>query len=227
FATIVAAVAEGRRIYDNIRKSIQFLLSSNLAEVIAIFIATIMNFTILKPAHLLWINLITDCFPAIGLGMEEAEADTMKQSPRKKTDGIFSGGLGVDVILQGAVIAILTVASYLVGHYMESGSWQIETSQDGMTMAFLTLSLVEVFHSFNLRSRTASIFTLKKQNKTLWGTLLLAIVLTVVILYVPFLRNLFSFSYIDVKEFFIAVCIALLIIPIVEIAKIVRRVRAR
>ena len=227
FATIVAAVAEGRRIYDNIRKSIQFLLSSNLAEVIAIFIATIMNFTILKPAHLLWINLITDCFPAIGLGMEEAEADTMKQSPRKKTDGIFSGGLGVDVILQGAVIAILTVASYLVGHYMESGSWQIETSQDGMTMAFLTLSLVEVFHGFNLRSRTASIFTLKKQNKTLWGTLLLAIVLTVVILYVPFLRNLFSFSYIDVKEFFIAVCIALLIIPIVEIAKIVRRVRAR
>ncbi len=223
FATIVAAVAEGRRIYDNIRKAIQFLLSSNLAEVIAIFIATIMNFTILKPAHLLWINLITDCFPAIGLGMEEAEPDTMTQEPRKKTDGIFSGGLGVDVVLQGAVIAILTVVSYAVGHYMESGSWVIETSSDGMTMAFLTLSLMEVFHSFNMRSRRASLFSLKKQNKTLWATLCFSLVLTVVILYVPALRNIFSFSFIDAKEFGIAVGIAILIIPIVEIAKLIQR----
>ena len=223
FATIVAAVAEGRRIYDNIRKSIQFLLSSNLAEVIAIFIATIMNFTILKPAHLLWINLITDCFPAIGLGMEEAEADTMTQAPRKKTDGIFSGGLGVDVILQGTVIAILTVVSYIVGHHFETGSWAVETSTDGMTMAFLTLSLMEVFHSFNMRSRRASLFSLKKQNKTLWGTLVMALTLTIIILYVPALRNLFSFSYIDAKEFLVAVGIAFLIIPIIEIAKLVQR----
>ena len=223
FATIVAAVAEGRRIYDNIRKSIQFLLSSNLAEVIAIFIATIMNFTILKPAHLLWINLITDCFPAIGLGMEEAEADTMTQPPRKKTDGIFSGGLGMDVVLQGLVIAVLTVVSYAVGHYMESGSWKIETSADGMTMAFLTLSLMEVFHSFNMRSRRASLFSLKKQNKTLWGTLVLSLVLTIAILYVPVLRNLFSFSFIDGKEFAIAVGIAFLIIPIIEVAKLIQR----
>ena len=225
FATIVAAVAEGRRIYDNIRKSIQFLLSSNLAEVIAIFIATILNFTILKPAHLLWINLITDCFPAIGLGMEEAEADTMTQAPRKKSDGIFSDGLGVDVILQGFVIAVLTVVSYLTGHYLESGSWQIETSPDGMTMAFLTLSLMEVFHSFNMRSRTASIFSLKKQNKTLWLTLAMSLILTILILYVPVLRELFSFSAIDIKEFLIAVGIAVLIIPIVEISKIVKRAK--
>ena len=227
FATIVAAVAEGRRIYDNIRKSIQFLLSSNLAEVIAIFIATILNFTILKPAHLLWINLITDCFPAIGLGMEEAEADTMTQAPRKKSDGIFSGGLGVDVVVQGFVIAVLTVVSYLIGHYLESGTWQIETSADGMTMAFLTLSLMEVFHSFNMRSRTASIFSLKKQNKTLWLTLAMSLVLTILILYVPVLRNLFSFSAIDIKEFLIAVGIAVLIIPIVEISKIVKRAKKR
>ncbi|MBR6403321.1 MAG: cation-translocating P-type ATPase [Eubacterium sp.] len=223
FATIVAAVAEGRRIYDNIRKAIQFLLSSNLAEVIAIFIATIMNFTILKPAHLLWINLITDCFPAIGLGMEEAEADTMTQAPRKKTDGIFSGGLGADVIIQGTVIAILTVISYIIGHYFETGSWAVETSADGMTMAFLTLSLMEVFHSFNMRSRRASLFSVKKQNKTLWGTLVMALTLTVVILYVPALRDLFSFSYIDGKEFLTAVGIAFLIIPIIEIAKLIQR----
>ena len=213
------------RIYDNIRKAIQFLLSSNLAEVIAIFIATIMNFTILKPAHLLWINLITDCFPAIGLGMEEAEPDTMIQPPRNKTDGIFSGGLGVEVVIQGAVIAILTVVSYAVGHYLESGSWHIETSKDGMTMAFLTLSLMEVFHSFNMRSRTASIFSLKKQNKTLWITLIFSLVLTIAILCIPALRNLFSFNFIDGKEFIIAVGIALLIIPFVEISKIIKRAK--
>lgn len=225
FATIVSAVAEGRRIYDNIRKAIQFLLSSNLAEVIAIFIATIMNFIILKPAHLLWINLITDCFPAIGLGMEEAEADTMTQAPRKKSDGIFSDGLGVDVVLQGAVIAILTVVSYAVGHYLETGSWAVETSADGMTMAFLTLSLMEIFHSFNMRSRRASLFSMKKQNKTLWLTLVMSLVLTVSILYIPALRNLFSFSEIDAKEFFIAVGIAFIIIPIVEVSKLIKRLK--
>lgn len=227
FATIVAAVAEGRRIYDNIRKSIQFLISSNLAEVIAILIATILNFTILKPAHLLWINLITDCFPALGLGMEAAEADTMKQPPRDKTEGIFAGGMGLDIVIHGFVIALLTVFSYLVGDYMESGSWTIKTSADGMTMAFLTLSLVEVFHSFNMRSRTESIFKLKKQNKILWGTLALALTLTVVILYVPFLRDKFSFSPISLKEFGVAVGIAFLIIPIVEITKLIKRIRAK
>ena len=223
FATIVSAVAEGRRIYDNIRKAIQFLLSSNLAEVIAIFIATIMNFTILKPAHLLWINLITDCFPAIGLGMEEAEEGVMKQPPRKKSEGIFSGGLGVDVVLQGAVIAILTVVSYIVGHYYETGSWAVTTSAHGMTMAFLTLSLMEVFHSFNMRSRRESLFKLKKQNKLLWGTLVFSLVLTVIIIYVPFLRKIFSFTLIGLKEFATAIGIAILIIPIVEISKLIQR----
>ena len=223
FATIVAAVAEGRRIYDNIRKSIQFLISSNLAEVIAILIATILNFTILKPAHLLWINLITDCFPALGLGMEAAEADTMKQPPRDKSEGIFAGGMGLDIVIHGFIIAVLTVTSYMVGHYMESGEWSIQTSQDGMTMAFLTLSLVEVFHSFNMRSRTESLFKIKKQNKILWGTLALALTLTVVILYVPFLRDKFSFSHISLKEFGVALGIAFLIIPIVEIMKLIRR----
>lgn len=223
FATIVSAVAEGRRIYDNIRKSIQFLLSSNLAEVIAIFIATIMNFTILKPAHLLWINLITDCFPAIGLGMEDAEEGIMKQAPRSKDEGIFSGGLGVDVVLQGAVIAILTVVSYAIGHYFETGIWAVSTSKHGMTMAFLTLSLMEVFHSFNMRSRRSSIFTIKKQNMLLWGTLCFSLLLTVLIIYVPPLRKLFSFTFIGVKEFASALGIALLIIPIIEITKLIQR----
>ena len=135
--------------------------------------------------------------------------------------------MGLDIVIHGFVIALLTVISYLVGDYMESGSWTIKTSADGMTMAFLTLSLVEVFHSFNMRSRTESIFKLKKQNKILWGTLALALTLTVVILYVPFLRDKFSFSPISLKEFGVAVGIAFLIIPIVEITKLIKRIRAK
>ena len=153
FATIVSAVAEGRRINDNIRKAIQFLLSANLAEVISVFAATLMGFTILKPVHLLWINLITDCFPAISLGMEEAEKDTMQRPPRDSRDGIFANGMGFDIVFQGVVITILTMAAYFLGHYMEAGVWEITESPDGMTMAFLTLSMVEIFHSFNMRSR--------------------------------------------------------------------------
>ena len=101
FATIVSAVEEGRRIYANIRKAIQFLLASNLAEVLAIFFSTMIGFTILKPVHLLWINLITDCFPALALGLEKSEADIMKKKPRDPKEGIFAGGMGFDVFFQG------------------------------------------------------------------------------------------------------------------------------
>ena len=142
FATIVSAV-EGRRIYANIRKAIQFLLASNLAEVLAIFFATLIGFTILEPVHLLWINLITDCFPALALGMEKSEADIMKRKPRDPKEGIFAGGMGFDVFFQGFVVTVLVMLSYLLGHYMESGVWEFVNSPDGTTMAFLTLSMVE------------------------------------------------------------------------------------
>lgn len=165
FATIVSAVEEGRRIYDNIRKSIQFLLSSNLAEVLSVFTATMLGFTILKPVHLLWINLITDCLPALALGMEKSESDSMKHPPRKSNEGIFAGGMAFDVAAQGILVTVLTLLSYFIGHFIESGKWEIVNSPDGMTMAFLTLSLVEIFHSFNMRSRRASVFSMKNQNK--------------------------------------------------------------
>ncbi len=223
FATIVEAVAEGRRIYDNIRKAIQFLLSSNLSEVIAIFIATLMNITLLKPAHLLWINLITDSLPAIGLGMEEAEPDIMNVPPRKKTDGIFADGLGFDIVFQGLIIALLTVFSYIMGNYMSLGRFEIVTSDDGMTMAFLTLSLIEIFHSFNMRSRNGSIFKIKKQNLLLWGSFALAFVLTTSVIYIPFFRKIFSFAEISLKEYGVAILIAIMIIPIVEIEKLIKR----
>lgn len=223
FATIVSAVAEGRRIYDNIRKAIQFLLSSNLAEVIAVFIASLLGFTILKPVHLLWINLITDCFPAIGIGMEEQEADIMKRNPRNAGDGIFADGVAGETLFQGAVIGSLTLLAYFVGHYMESGLWEIAQSADGMTMAFLSLSLLEMFHSFNMRSRHESIFRLKTKNKFLFGSLLASFVLTTAVIYVPFLRRAFEFEHISLTEYFVAILIAVSIIPIMEVMKLIRR----
>ncbi len=223
FATIVGAVGEGRRIYDNIRKSIQFLLASNLSEVLSIFFATLIGFTILKPVHLLWINLITDCFPALALGMEEAEKDIMKRKPRDSKDGIFAGGMGVHVVLQGAFVTLITLAAYLVGHYMEAGVWEFTDSADGMTMAFLALSMAEIFHSFNMRSLRKSIFKMGRHNKFLWGAMILSIVCTTAVIYVPFLSNAFGFEHISLAEYAVAILIALTIIPMVEISKVIQR----
>ena len=224
FATIVSAVEEGRRIYDNIRKAIQFLLSSNLAEVFAIFAATLIGFTILDAPHLLWINLVTDSLPALALGMEAAEGDIMRRPPRSTKEGIFSGGLGFDVVAQGITVACLTVLSFFVGHYLEFGSWNVGDSEVGMTMAFLTLSMVEIFHSFNMRSRRKSVFTLKTQNLVLWGAMLLSLVLTAAVVFVPFLCNAFGFySGLTFKEYAIAMGLAFSIIPIIEIAKLIQR----
>ena len=223
FATIVSAVAEGRRIYDNIRKAIQFLLSANIAEVISVFTATLMGFTILEPVHLLWINLITDCFPAIALGMEKAEADSMQQPPRDSKDGIFAGGMGFDIGLQGLIISVLTLASYFIGHYIESGVWEIANSADGMTMAFLTLSMVEIFHSFNMRSRRGSIFKMNSSNKFLWLSFIVSLICTVGVINVPVLRAAFKFEHISLLEYGVAMILAVSIVPIMEITKAVQR----
>ncbi|MBE6887416.1 MAG: cation-translocating P-type ATPase [Ruminococcaceae bacterium] len=223
FATIVGAVEEGRRIYDNIRKSIQFLLASNMSEVLGIFVATIMGFTLLKPVHLLWINLITDSLPALALGMEEAEGDVMARPPRESKSGIFSDGLGTDVIYQGVMVAILTIVAYFTGHYIESGVWEIANSPDGMTMAFLTMSMAEIFHGYNMRSRRKSLFQLKKQNMFLLGSMILSLVLTTAVIYVPFLSNAFGFEHINVTEYLIAMGLAFSVIPVVEIIKLFQR----
>lgn len=223
FATIVSAVEEGRRIYDNIRKAIQFLLASNLAEVLSVFAASLLGFTILNPVHLLWINLITDCFPALALGMERGEADAMKRPPRDSKDGIFSNGVGAGVAIQGFFIALLTFVSYFVGHFMEAGKWEITESPDGMTMAFLTLSLVELFHAFNMRSRERSVFTIKKQNGWLWGSLLLAFALTSAVIFVPAFATAFGFETISLNEFAVALALAAAIIPLVELEKLIAR----
>ena len=223
FATIVGAVEEGRRIYDNIRKAIQFLLGSNMSEVISIFVATLLGFSILQPVHLLWINLVTDCFPALALGMERAEADIMRRKPRDAKAGVFAGGMGADIAYQGIVVSLLTLASYFVGHFIESGVWEIANSADGTTMAFLTMSMAEICHSFNMRSQRGSLFTLKGMNKALNWAALGSLFATTLVCEVPFLANAFGFAPVDFIEYVVALCFAVSIIPIVEIVKFFQR----
>lgn len=229
FATIIAACEEGRRIYDNIRKCIQFLLSSNLAEVIAVFVASLVGFTILQPTHLLWINLITDSLPALAMATEKAEPGIMNRKPRSSRSGIFSEGLGLDCIVQGVIISVLTLVSYFIGHYVEYGTFDISqvlanpaAGIDGMTMAFLTLSMVEMFHSFNMRSRRESIFKLKSQNIWLWGSFVVSLILTYIAIETP-LSQAFGFAEIGIKEYAIAMGLAFAIIPLMEIYKAVMR----
>ena len=227
FATIINACEEGRRIYDNIRKSIAFLLSSNLAEVIAVFVASLIGFTILEPTHLLWLNLITDCFPALAMAMEEAEPGIMKREPRNADDGIFANGMGLDCLIQGIFIGALTLISYFIGLNIEgvplsavlSGA---DKGLDGMTMAFLTLSMVEMFHSFNMRSRRQSIFKLPTQNKWIWGAFAISLVLTFVVIETP-LAQAFDFAEISAYEYGIAMLLAAAIIPLVEVYKAIMR----
>ena len=223
FATIVSAVEEGRRIYDNIRKSIQFLLSSNLSEVISIFCATLLGFTILKPAHILFINLITDSLPALALGMEKGEVDIMRRKPRDPKEGIFSGGVGFSVFYQGVMVALLTLAAYFIGERMENGAWRIVNSEDGMTMAFLTMSMAEIIHSYNMRSQYGSIFKVKNHNFYLFGSMLLSFLLTAAVIYIPLLRDAFGFTSISFAEYITAMGLAILVIPIVELVKRIQR----
>ena len=234
FATIVAAVSEGRRIYDNIRKAIQFLLGSNLSEVLSIFTATILNFTILKPVHLLFINLVTDSIPALALGLEKPERDIMQRKPRNSKEGVFAGGMGFDVFYQGALVTILTLAAFFIGEFLETGHWQftnIADCKEGMTMAFLTMSMCEIFHSFNMRSQRGSVIGMaigqKSHNIVLYAAMVASLLLTTAIIEIPFLAEMFEFVHLDAKAYCISIGLAFLVIPIVEIVKAVQRAAAK
>ena len=230
FATIIGACEEGRRIYDNIRKVIQFLLSANLAEVFSVFIATLIGFTIFQPVQLLWVNLVTDCFPALALGMEDAEGDIMKRKPRNAKDGVFAGHMGLDCVVQGLIITVLVLASFFVGVYFDMGYIHIadmiagNADEEGVMMAFITLNMVEIFHCFNMRSRRASLFTMKKQNKWLWASAALALVLTVIVTVQPTLAEMFFGPVtLELKGVLAALGLAFLIIPLMEIYKAIMR----
>ena len=231
FATIISACEEGRRIYDNIRKVIQFLLSANLAEVFSVFIATLIGFTIFQPVQLLWVNLVTDCFPALALGLEDAEGDIMSRKPRKASDGVFAGNMGVDCIVQGLIITALVLASFFVGVYFDMGYINVadmvagSADEEGVMMAFITLNMVEIFHCFNMRSRRASLFSMKKQNLWLWGSAALALVLTVIVTVQPSLAAMFFGPgvVLEPRGVAMALFLAFLIVPLVEVYKAIMR----
>ncbi len=233
FATIVSAVGEGRRIYDNIRKAIQFLLGSNLSEVVSIFYATIMSFTILEAPHLLFINLVTDCFPALALGLEQPEENIMRRKPRSTKDGIFSGGLGFDCAYQGIIVSVLTVIAFYIGEFLETGRLElhhIADSSEGMTMAFFTMSMCEIFHSFNMRSQRGSAVGMVfkgHHNVALYGAMVGSFLLTTAVVEIDFLSNIFGFAHLDTKAYMISLGLAFLIIPIVEIVKAIQRAASK
>lgn len=243
FATIVHAVGEGRRIYDNIRKAIQFLLGSNLSEVLSIFFATLLGFTILEAPHLLWINLVTDCFPALALGIEKPESNIMKRKPRSASAGVFAGGLGIDCLYQGALVTILTMGAYFIGVNwgLPFAQWQFtgisladtlmhDRALTGTTMAFLTMSMCEIFHSINMRSQRGSVIKMLikgSHNWALFGSMVASLALTTVVIEVPFLANAFDFINLDLAHYGTAIALAFCIIPIVEIVKAFQRLASK
>ncbi|MCL2695090.1 MAG: cation-translocating P-type ATPase [Clostridiales bacterium] len=212
FATIVAAVEEGRRIYDNIKKTLQFLLSTNLSEVLLVFAATLLGFVLFKPVHLLFINLITDSLPAIALGMEHAQPNIMDRPPVGKNESIFADGVGVGIIYQGIVIALLTFAAY---HIVDIWHGHIVAT----TAAFLTLNMCEIFQAFTMRALKQSIFGLKTQNKVLWLAVTLGLLLTLTVIYVPALATMFSLAPLTLRELAVSLGLAVAIIPIIETVK--------
>ena len=216
FKTIVDAVEEGRRIYDNIRKVIQFQLSTNMGEVLTIFFASILNVEILTPAHLLWINMITDSTPGLALGMEKAEENIMKNKPRQKNESVFSDGAGINMVWQGILMAVLVTISYFIGE-------KIGGHKNGMSMAFITMNFAELFEAICMRSQQKTIIKLKNKNLYLLGATILTVILTLSVIYIPFFVKIFSFSAIDAKELLIATTLAFILIPTIEIGKTIAK----
>lgn len=219
FATIVIAVEEGRKIYSNIRKTIQFLLSSNLGEVVTLFIGTMLNWTVLLPIHILWVNLVTDTLPALALGMEKAEKDVMKQKPRKANSTFFSEGVGVSIAYQGIFKGLLTLLAFYLGSKLYS-------QEVAVTMAFATLGLIQLTHSLNVRSNDKSLFRIGVfSNKYLNGAIVISAVLQLAVIIVPFFNSIFKVTPLNWEQWLIVCAAALAIIPIVEIAKLIHNKR--
>lgn len=227
FATIVNAVEEGRKIYDNIRKVLQFQLATNMAEVLYVFISSAMGITIVTPPQLLWINMVTDSTPGLALGMEKAEGNLMEKKPRKSNESVFSGGAAFAIGSQGVIMAIIILASFFIGQHIELGRYGIFESADGMTMAFLTANFIQMFHAICMRSQDGSIFTMKNKNWWLVGSFILCTLLTLGVIYIPVLSNLFGLTSISLKELAVAFGLAFLIIPIKELIKVFQRMHKK
>jgi len=224
FATIVVAVEEGRKVFSNIQKAIQYLMSANLGEVLTLFISTMLGWDTLLPIHLLWINLVTDTFPAIALGMEPAEKNLMKHKPRGKKSNFFSGGVMSSIIYQGILEGAAVLFVYWSAIQWPVHSTYTEIHADALTMAFATLGLMQLFHAFNVKSVHQSLFKVGLfRNKFFNGAILLSFVMMMVIILVPGLNDIFRVAYLDSYQWAIVLGTAFAIIPVVEIVKVIQR----
>lgn len=214
FVTIVEAVKEGRHIYDNIKKAVHFLLATNIGEIVTIFLGLVLGLdTPLLAIHLLWINLVTDSFPAIGLGMEDADAHIMHKRPKNPKKGLFADGLWRKIFLEGTMIGLLTLLSFSIG----SSLYSLEV---GRTMAFISLSMLELIHSFNIRSEDNSIFEIGLfKNKYLVGAFLLGMFLQIVVVTVPPIAKIFDVVSLPKKAWILTFFISILPLVIVETKK--------
>lgn len=221
FTTIVVAVEEGRKVYSNIRKSIQFLLSANLGEVVTLFIATLIGWRILEPIHILWINLVTDTLPALALGLEKADGDVMAKQPRKSSSSIFADGVGISIIYQGLLEAGLTLMVYYWAHtHYDEGI--------AVTMAFATLGLLQLTHAFNVRSNTKSLFQIGVfSNRYMLGASVISGLLLVLVIIIPGLNEWFGVEHLNGLQWGIVCGAALSIVVIVELVKLVLRLSGR
>ena len=219
FETIVVAVEEGRKVFSNIQKAVQYLLSANFGEVMTLFIATMAGWSILEPIHILWINLVTDVFPAITLGMEDAEADIMKHPPRGKGSNFLSNGVLPSIYYQGFFEGGVTLFVYWYATHV--AGWGVPT---GETMAFASLGLIQLFHAFNVKSVYKSLATVGAfKNKMFNIAIVVSALMLLSVLVVPGLTTVFSVTVLNLEQWLVVLAAAFSIVPFVEIAKAIMR----
>ncbi|MCE2078289.1 cation-translocating P-type ATPase [Streptococcus thermophilus] len=224
FATIIVAVEEGRKVFSNIQKSIQYLLSANMAEVFIIFFATLFGWDVLQPVHLLWINLVTDTLPAIALGVEPAEPGIMTHKPRGRQSNFFDGGVFGAIMYQGVFQTILVLAVYGWGLVFPEHHTQAEIHADALTMAYATLGLIQLLHSFNVKSVYQSVFKVGLfRNKTFNWAIPVAFILLMATIVVPGFNNLFHVSHLSFTQWLAVIVGSFLIVVLVEIVKAIQR----
>ena len=224
FATIIVAVEEGRKVFSNIQKSIQYLLSANMAEVFIIFFATLFGWDVLQPVHLLWINLVTDTLPAIALGVEPAEPGIMTHKPRGRQSNFFDGGVFGAIMYQGVFQTILVLAVYGWGLVFPEHHTQAEIHADALTMAFATLGLIQLLHAFNVKSVYQSVFKVGPfRNKTFNWAIPVAFVLLMATIVVPGFNNLFHVSHLSLTQWLAVIVGSFLIVVLVELVKAIQR----
>ena len=224
FATIIVAVEEGRKVFSNIQKSIQYLLSANMAEVFTIFFATLFGWDVLQPVHLLWINLVTDTLPAIALGVEPAEPGVMTHKPRGRKSNFFDGGVFGAILYQGVFQTLLVLGVYGRALLSPEHATRAEIHADALTMAFATLGLIQLLHAFNVKSVYQSIFKVGLfKNKTFNWSIPVAFVLLMATIIIPGFNKLFHVSHLSLTQWLAVMIGSLLIVVLVEIVKAVQR----